>query len=291
MQKFTFFDLETPNRQNDKICSFGLIHMIDGEICFEREYFVNPDTYFDAFNVELHGVSPDMVKEAPTFDAIWPEIKGFFQDAVVVAHNATFDLTVLSKVLYYYDIEVPPLQYSCTWQMAKQRLKVPKYSLDALCAHMGIPLNRHHNAMEDTYACMGIFTRLYAWFEYLPSDIVAFIPRVDHRFTRKKDKVPNEALEYFESVDFKRLEGLLFCLSGNFKYGSKAEVAAFLKGKGAKCHPSVTQAVDVLLVGTYGHDKWSFGTFGTKVMRAKQMKAAGHRIRIIDESALFKKFS
>lgn len=286
MTKFTFFDLETPNRQNDKICSFGLIHMVDGEIVFEKEFLVQPETYFDAFNVELHGVSARMVEQARTFDHIWEDIKPYFIDSIIVAHNATFDLTVLSKVLYYYQIEIPKLRYTCTWQMAKQRLKVPKYSLDALCRALDIPLENHHNAMEDTYACYGIFVKLYRWFEYLPTDVQTFIPKLDHRYVIKRES--KEAKEsFYNEWTHESVKGLLFCLSGNFKYGTKSDVANYLQALNANCHGSVTSEVDVLLVGNFGHEKWCGGTYGTKIQKALWMQAKGQPIQIIRETDFF----
>ena len=76
---YTIIDIETPNRRNDSICSIALIHMAYGETRMCREYLVDPEASFDDFNISLHGVTPAMVKAAPTFPDVWEEISGLLQ--------------------------------------------------------------------------------------------------------------------------------------------------------------------------------------------------------------------
>lgn len=352
--RFTFFDVETPNRFNDRICAFGLIHMVDDEIVFEQEFLVNPEVYFDTFNVQLHGVSRDMVRNKPTFDKIWPEIKSYFIDSVLVAHNANFDLGVLSKVMHHYGLDMPEIKYSCTVTMARKRIRSPKYSLDVVSSFFGVELLRHHNAMADTRACQGIFLKMMTEYGYSESDVSIYRSNVSQRDVSSKGFTPNrtyadrtlkvqeflgiiksiivsndfssETLQYVKdwmdrhpileselvykkvkskldeggdlrvcflecvdpvnSVDNTAIEidGKLFCMTGNFSFGSKTDVELFILAHGGRVHPTVTRAVDYVIVGNEGDPGWSYGSYGAKVKKALEMREKGHPIKIVCEN-------
>lgn len=174
MDKITFFDVETPNRYNDKICAIGLVHWVNGERLVSKEWLVNPECTYDAFNVRLHGISPQMTATAPAFNELWQEIAPYFESALVVAHNAAFDVGVLKKVLEAYQIELPSFKYACTVQMAKGRLPKQPFNLAALSQTLNVTLTRHHNALADTLACEGIYWHLVAMKPLLKKEIKAF---------------------------------------------------------------------------------------------------------------------
>lgn len=160
--KITLFDVETPNRHNDRLCSIAIVHWKDGQRMVAKEWLVNPEVNFDSFNVRLHGITPKKVAQAPNFSQLWSEIKVYFEESLVIAHNASFDISVLSKCLEAYGIEAPDFHYGCTVQMAKRRLSKQPFNLSALSATLGVPLLQHHNALSDTEACEGIFVHLLA---------------------------------------------------------------------------------------------------------------------------------
>lgn len=161
-ERITFFDVETPNRNNHRICSIGIVQWENGHQVLAKEWLIQPECPFDSFNVRLHGISPQMVAHAPNFKAAWPELQPFFEGALVVAHNAAFDMGVLTKVLEAYGLEQPSCHYACTVQMAKRRLPKQSFNLAALSASLGVVLSRHHNALADTLACAGIYRHLVA---------------------------------------------------------------------------------------------------------------------------------
>ena len=79
--RFTFFDVETPNSSNNSICSIGVVHLEENEMIFSKEYLVNPEARFDNINMGIHGIVPRMVENAPVFPSVWEEIKGYFTNA------------------------------------------------------------------------------------------------------------------------------------------------------------------------------------------------------------------
>ena len=102
--RYVAFDVETPNSRNDRMSAIGVTVIEDGEIAEEFYTLVNPETRFDPFNIQLTGITPAAVETEPTFPEIWEKLEPVFSNAVLVAHNATFDLGVLAKCLHAYGI-------------------------------------------------------------------------------------------------------------------------------------------------------------------------------------------
>ncbi len=153
MERYIVFDTETPNSRNDSICSIGLAVVEDGEIVQERYDLVDPEARFDVFNVELHGICPEMVRFEKNFPVLWQEIEPIMDSGILVAHNAAFDLGVLSKLFYRYGIRRSADSYVCTVQLGRKCIpQAPNHKLNTLCELLNIPLN-HHNAASDTRAC------------------------------------------------------------------------------------------------------------------------------------------
>ena len=174
MSRFTFFDVETPNRNNDRISSMGIVVVEDGVTIFEANILVNPEVRFDPFNIGLTKITPAMVRDEPTLKEIWPSVRTYFEESIIVAHNATFDLGVLTMTLAHYGIEIPCFHYICTVVLARRFLKYRKNSLDYLCATLGVLLERHHEALSDAKGCQGIFYHIVEHHGYNDSFVSEF---------------------------------------------------------------------------------------------------------------------
>ncbi len=167
-------DVETPNGKVPAICQIGLVVEEYGDVVKTESILVNPETWFDAYNIRVHGITPTDVEGAPTFPEVWPRIAEYFRDSIVVAHNAAFDLGVLTAALERYGIPAPELTYACTVQMARRRFAretYGSYRLDTLCAAFDIPLENHHDALCDALACCRLYRELLADFGPDPRDV------------------------------------------------------------------------------------------------------------------------
>lgn len=152
--RYIVFDVETPNRANDRMSAIGVTVVEDGAIVKEFETLVNPEERFDPFNIRLTGITPEAAGKAPTFPALWPTLEPLFSSGLLVAHNAPFDMAVLSKCLSAYQIPWrQTVKYACTVRMGSACFpQLPNHKLDTLCAHLQIPLD-HHRAGSDSRAC------------------------------------------------------------------------------------------------------------------------------------------
>ena len=158
--KIVALDIETPNRYHNRICSMGLSIIVDGIIVNTRHYFINPETEFDPANINIHGIQPADVREAPTFPNVWGEISELISSCIIVAHNATFDLCVLRKTLQAYRIFESVIQYACTLEIARNNLtNLENYRLPTLCRYAGIELH-HHDAESDSLGCAKLLCNL-----------------------------------------------------------------------------------------------------------------------------------
>ncbi len=157
---YSFIDVETPNKRNDTICSIGVIKTdTTGRILDSLDTLVNPEAMFSSFNIGIHGILPEDVKNAPTFYELWKQnLSHLISDSVIVAHNAQFDLTVLSKSLVRASVPVPDFDYVCTIDFGGSVLNgFESCKLDDMCRAIGYRFDNHHNAFADTEACMNIF--------------------------------------------------------------------------------------------------------------------------------------
>lgn len=159
MARFIVFDVETPNRLSNRMSAIGIEVIEDGVIVDEYYTLINPETYFDYFNVRLTGISEASVINAPKFPEVWKQIEPIMSSGLLTAHNAVFDMSVLKKCLRDYEIDWKPyVRYICTVQMGRRLLPGMSHKLDDLCNYYGIPLE-HHHAASDSRACAEILLR------------------------------------------------------------------------------------------------------------------------------------
>ena len=159
MPRYIVFDVETPNRYNNRMSAIGISVVENGTI--KRSYFsyVDPEQPFDWFNTQLTGIDAKTVAGAPTFPELWKKLEPVLSSGVLVAHNASFDMGVLKKCLNDYNIPwKSTASYCCTVQMGKRILPGMSHKLNTLCDYYGISLD-HHKADSDSRAAAKILIR------------------------------------------------------------------------------------------------------------------------------------
>ena len=159
MYRYVAFDVETPNRYNNRMSAIGISVIEEGSIRDSFFSYVDPETHFDYFNTRLTGIDENTVRNAPAFPELWKQIEPIMGDGILVAHNAVFDLGVLKKCLQDYGIIwKPTAKYCCTARIGRALLPDMKHRLNDMCEYYGICLD-HHKADSDSHACAEIFLR------------------------------------------------------------------------------------------------------------------------------------
>lgn len=90
MSRYIAFDVETPNRYNNRMSAIGITIIENGKITRKLYSLINPETVFDYFNTQLTETSEEMVQDKPTFPKIWNTIEPIMDSGILVAHNASF---------------------------------------------------------------------------------------------------------------------------------------------------------------------------------------------------------
>ena len=156
MPKYIVFDVETPNRYNNRMSAIGISIVENGKIVKSFFSYVDPEQSFDWFNTKLTGIDARTVAGAPTFPELWKKIEPILSSGVLVAHNASFDMGVLKKCLKDYNIQwKSAVPYCCTVQIGRRVLPEISHKLNNVCDHYGICLDHHRADSEDTASIYG----------------------------------------------------------------------------------------------------------------------------------------
>lgn len=159
---YVVFDLETTGFSpvQNRIIEVGAVKVTEGKITDRFSSFVNPEVPIP-FKIErLTGIQDGMVLDAPKIEAVLPEFLSFCGDAVLVAHNAGFDMSFILENARRQELETD-FTYLDTVGLA--RVLLPghaKYTLDAVAKLLGVSLENHHRAVDDAAATAEIFVKL-----------------------------------------------------------------------------------------------------------------------------------
>jgi DNA polymerase III subunit epsilon len=161
---YVVFDLETTglDTANDAIVSVGAIRVLGTRILAGESYttLVDPGRPIPAASTVFHGIDDKAVVGAPSAAQAARAFKLFAHDAVLVAHNAAFDLAFMRRAAAAAGIVIdnPPFD---TLMIARWLFPdLADHSLDALARRMGVEIGRRHSALDDARATAEIFVRL-----------------------------------------------------------------------------------------------------------------------------------
>ncbi len=157
---FVAIDFETATAKRNSACSVGIVTVSNGVIVEEYHTLIQPpNNEYNWRNVQVHGITEIDTFNAPNFGDVYHEIKNRLRGNLVIAHNESFDRSVLKNTMVefgidYLDIDLPE-KWECTMKIFKSKGYVPA-KLDACCAKHGIQL-QHHDALSDARACAKLY--------------------------------------------------------------------------------------------------------------------------------------
>jgi len=159
--EFVVFDLETTGAKTPpcRITEIGAFRVRGGKIVDEFQTLVNPETAIPSFITQLTGISNQMVRNAPKFREVAHDFLDFIGDAVLVAHNASFDLRFLNyEIGRMYAAYRVANAHLCTVQLSRKLLPdVENHRLKTLAEYFSVALVNHHRASDDAHATAHIF--------------------------------------------------------------------------------------------------------------------------------------
>ena len=157
--RYVALDFETSGYAAHSACAVGLCRIEDGVVTDSFYSLIRPPSSRVLFT-HVHGLTWPMLKDAPTFTEVWPQLVAFMEGShALLAHNAGFDRRVLHASCQALELVQPQLPCLCTLKGARRSLPLASRALDSVCGYFGIPLDPHH-AGADARACAEIYLRL-----------------------------------------------------------------------------------------------------------------------------------
>lgn len=161
---YVVFDTETTGlqpSQGDQIVQIGAVRVVNGRILSFESFnrIVNPGRSIPSESIRFHGITNDMVRDKPPLEVVLPQFKAYASDAVLVAHNAAFDLKFLRmrEAELGISFDNPVLDT----MMLSNFLDGPEagHSLDAICERFGLEITDRHTALGDAVVTAAVLLR------------------------------------------------------------------------------------------------------------------------------------
>jgi len=269
---FTALDIETADHVNHFICQIGIVKVINGVISEKFMSLIQPpNNIYSIHNFNVHGISPEMTLNSPTFYEVWPKIKHYFEDQIIVCHNSAFDIPKVENTLHYYNLPVPCFKTECTYKLFGKKL-------EDCCADFSIDLSNHHDALEDAAACAKLFLlnqmRCHEGTISRQNADWSPLSPYENKFIEKNDLVPD-----FENCN---PDDLFFrkkvVLTGDLSFISRKDIAHELKIRGSDVNTCISKKTDIVIIGN--------NPGPSKLEKIEELKALGYKIRLIEELEL-----
>lgn len=303
MEDFVAIDFETATPARNSACAVGLAVVRDGKLEGTFSSLIQPPTLdFDQRLIDIHGITPEAVLDAPTFAEIWPEIQRQSEGRLVVAHNAAFDVGVMAACTASEGCDPLVGQYICTVGLAQAMLPgLPNHKLRTLANVFGLSFD-HHDPAADAVACAELAVRLFrlagpeslrayrrdfaafgASREVVPGGMAISISLDDLDLKMRPDD--GELSLVSPSSSDLRFEGERFVFTGELMFLNRAEAQEIVESQGGKATSSVSKKTSFVVVGDEVFDRYKrSGKTTGKLAKAVELQGAGMAIRIISES-------
>jgi DNA polymerase-3 subunit epsilon len=156
---FTAIDFETANSSSASACSVGLVKVRNGLVVDRASWFIRPPLghdHFSEWNTRIHGIVAPDVADAALWSEQLPDLVAFADGDHLVAHNAGFDMGVISGGCRASLIDVPSFSYLCSLKVARKTYNLDSYRLPVAAMAAGFEDFAHHDALADSEACAAI---------------------------------------------------------------------------------------------------------------------------------------
>ena len=252
--EYVAIDFETANANLTSACSIGIVGAANGKIVFEKHFLINPQEEFLLYNVLIHGITEEMVKNEPTFDQLWDDIKELLDGTIVFAHSAPFDLAVLKSLLDRYNLEYPNIKVGCTLKVSKIAFKgiLENCKLNTISNYLEVE-HLHHNAISDAKVCYYLLERVKRMYQVY--DVVDLFEVLGLGFGMMKPKMLRGCYNKFtqissSQIESNRLEGQIFAFTGKPKTMTKTEARKLVEIHGGVYTKDINKAISTFVVFT-----------------------------------------
>lgn len=278
--RFLALDIETANADYSSICQIGIAEFENGKVINTWSSLINPKSYFDPFNVSIHGITEHDVKNAPTFDKIHKELSTKLEGKITV-HHMPFDRTALNRVCEEYQLPTINTKWLDSAKITRrtwEQFAYKGYGLKNIADFLKINFE-HHDALEDAVAaglvvneaCQIKELTIDEWFIRIGKPINQNDTSSNYSASVKQDGNPEGSL-FGENLVF----------TGTLSLARK-EAAVIAAKIGCNVLDSVTQKTTILVVGTQDSTKLAGYDKSSKHRKAEALIEKGKQIKILSE--------
>ena len=272
--RFVALDVETACSDAASICQIGLACVQPDDQIQTFSMLVNPGTRFDAFNIQLHGIGPDHVADAPRFHDALTALLPLLTRHHLIQHS-NFDKQAMNAACGFCGIDVPDLRWSDSVQIARRAWPELKGNGGHGLANLKRTLNlqfHHHDAGEDARAAALVVLHAEVHLRLPFEELIKPAPKKSYSAAITMEGDPKGALA-----------GSVVVFTGALGM-SRNEAAELAARVGMSVKPGVTKETTHLVVGDQDLNVLAGHTKSSKHRKAEEMRAAGHPIRIVGET-------
>ena len=299
-ESFVAIDFETATGDRNSACAVAAVVFENGEISDRYVSLIQPPgNEYDPFNTSLHGIGPSDTRSSPNLPEVWQHIEAFTRDALVIAHNTAFDMSVLRRGAEYYAYEPSEFAFACTYRLSESHLpEVGKWKLDVLAREFDIPLV-HHDPLSDAQAAGWLWLALSHFANTGHSDLLELhgyrLGRFDALdylpFSNAKSSPGSRPQRSRFTADSAidpdgRLRGKNIALTGTLASMVRADARGAILAAGGNPIKNVTGDTDYLVVGSINLAAVGPDGMSRNHRKAFDLQQAGNPIQIIDEDGL-----
>ena len=276
---FNAIDVETANADQASICQIGIVQVRDGKLGDEWCTLVDPEDWFDSWNVFIHGIDENAVQGAPPLPDLHAELTRWLGDAVIVSHT-TFDQVALERAFFKYGLPQLESVWLDSAKVARrawsEKFGTRGYGLKKLAEHFEIEFE-HHNALEDAKAAAQILLKAV---ESSELDIVGWLERVKRPIHSSKRK--RSASVARTGSDDGPLNGETVVFTGTLQM-SRSKASALAAKAGCDVSNNVGKQTTILVVGTQETHRLNGYDKSSKHRKAEHLNRDGEGIQILTE--------
>jgi DNA polymerase III subunit epsilon len=158
------FDVETTGLSafyGDRICEVGLVRAQGDEILATYQTLVNPGRSISPGAARVNRLTDEQVSQAPPFSEIVAQLLSLLDGALLVCHNAPFDLSFLEAELSRLGLSWQPLSVIDTLDIARRYFRFASNSLSAVSSRLAIETPQAHRALGDALTTHQVYRNFY----------------------------------------------------------------------------------------------------------------------------------
>ncbi len=294
---FVAIDFETATSSRESACAVAAVRFEKGTVVDSVVSLIQPPgNEYDPFNISIHGIKPRDTQSSPRFPDVWRDIEAFTEGSLVIAHNTSFDMSVLRRSSEYYEYRPGGFAFACTYRLSRSHMpEMGMWRLDVLADEFAIPLT-HHDPLSDAEAAGRLWLALprsaalshrslldrhnYRLGQF---DVLDYLPFSNAASASAKQPAWHQYSAASTIDPGGRLYGSHVAVTGKLAPMNREEAFDAIGRVGGIPVKRPNRATDYLVVGSINLAVVGPDGMTGQHKKAYELQQAGHAIQIIDE--------